>query len=95
MNKVFVFSFDDSMTLPIYFCDKKNQKHWQSLIHQGQAVAIIRSVAESIENVEKVLILAQDIQQPAVELRSLELTISSGKNWEKKPGDLGRPVFWA
>eukprot|EP00434_Breviolum_minutum_P035844 symbB.v1.2.031743.t1/scaffold3487.1/size55659/6 len=34
-----------------------------------QAVAIIRSVAESIENVEKVLILAQDIQQPAVELR--------------------------
>lgn len=57
-------------------------------------MAIIRSVAESIENVEKVLILAQDIQQPAVELRSLELTISSGKSWERQPGYFGRPVFW-
>ena len=57
-----------------------------SLIHQGQAVAIIRSVAESIENVEKVLILAQDIQQPAVELRSLE--ILRQKLW-KEPG-----IFW-
>ena len=53
-------------------------------------MAIIRSVAESIENVEKVLILAQDIQQPAVELRSLELTISSGKNVGETTG-----IFWA
>lgn len=65
--------------------------HWSTnQDNQGQAVAIIRSVAESIENVEKVLILAQDIQQPAVELRSLELTISSGKNVGETTG-----IFWA
>lgn len=37
----------------------------------GQPVAIIRSLAESVDNVEKVLVLAQDINSPGVELRSL------------------------
>ncbi|CAJ1430490.1 unnamed protein product [Effrenium voratum] len=34
-----------------------------------QPVAIIRSLAESVDNVEKVLVLAQDINSPGVELR--------------------------
>ncbi|CAE7558018.1 GB210 [Symbiodinium sp. CCMP2592] len=34
-----------------------------------QPVAIIRSLAESVENVEKVLVLAQDIHSSGVELR--------------------------
>ncbi|CAE7863698.1 GB210 [Symbiodinium microadriaticum] len=35
----------------------------------GQPVAIIRSLAESVDNVEKVLVLAQDIHSSGVELR--------------------------
>ena len=37
----------------------------------GQPVAIIRSLAESVDNVEKVLVLAQDIHSSGVELRYL------------------------
>ena len=50
-----------------------------SFVFRGQPVAIIRSIAEKIHsNVEKVLVLAQDIQQPGVELRRLDGIWSSG-----------------
>ena len=53
----------------------------ESLVFRGQPVAIIRSIAEKIHsNVEKVLVLAQDIQQPGVELRHLDCIWRSG--WE-------------
>ena len=40
-----------------------------AFVSRGQPVAIIRSLAESVENVEKVLVLAQDIHSSGVELR--------------------------